>query len=149
MGSKFEHVFAPIKIRGVDFKNRITLAPPSPNVNNQDGTVSRDFVDWMRPLARAAPQFFTWCNASIDITECHDEGLSVGHEHRQVHPALSWYAEMAAQYNCHASLEINHNGKDTAFETVGHPPYSASAIITSSEMMRAKRWGVRRFPPLK
>jgi 2,4-dienoyl-CoA reductase-like NADH-dependent reductase (Old Yellow Enzyme family) len=32
-----------------------------------------------------------------------------------------------------------HNGKDTAFETVGHAPYSASAIITTSEISRARR----------
>jgi 2,4-dienoyl-CoA reductase-like NADH-dependent reductase (Old Yellow Enzyme family) len=35
MSSKFEHVFSPIRIRGIDFKNRVTLAPPSPNVASQ------------------------------------------------------------------------------------------------------------------
>jgi 2,4-dienoyl-CoA reductase-like NADH-dependent reductase (Old Yellow Enzyme family) len=44
MGSKYSHVFAPIRIRGIDFKNRIMLAPPSPNLANDEGMVTNDFV---------------------------------------------------------------------------------------------------------
>lgn len=40
MRSKFTHVFSPIKIRGIDFKNRIILAPPSPNLASTDGLVT-------------------------------------------------------------------------------------------------------------
>jgi len=32
MGSQYEHVFNPIRIRDVDFKNRLEMAPPSPNL---------------------------------------------------------------------------------------------------------------------
>jgi 2,4-dienoyl-CoA reductase-like NADH-dependent reductase (Old Yellow Enzyme family)/thioredoxin reductase len=149
MRSKYEHVFSPIKIRGIDFKNRVILAPPSPNVANQDGTMSRDFVDWMRPLARGGTAILYVGNASIDITECHDEDCQLDLSSDKCILPLSWYAEMAAQYNCHASLEINHNGKDTAFETVGHAPYSASAIITSSEISRAKRFGRDPIPAIE
>jgi len=149
MGSRYEHVFAPIKIRGIDFKNRITLAPPSPNTNNQDGTVSRDFVDWMRPFARGGAAILYVGNASIDITESKDEDCQLDLSTDKCILPLSWYAEMAASYNCHASLEINHNGKDTAFETVGHPPYSASSIITATEMTRAKRLGRDPIPSIE
>ena len=141
MASKYEHVFQPIKIRGIDFKNRVTLAPPSPNVARADGTMTRDFVDWMRPFARGGTSILYVGNATVDKLECHDEETQIDLGTDRCILPLSWYAEMAAQYNCHASFEINHNGKDTAFETVGHAPYSASAIITSSEISRAKRLG--------
>ncbi len=141
MGSKYKHVFEPITIRSIDFKNRVTLAPPSPNVANQDGTMTRDFVDWMRPLARGGAATLYVGNATVDKLECHDEETQIDLGTDKCILPLSWYAEMAAQYNCHASFEVNHNGKDTAFETVGHAPYSASAIITSSEITRAKRLG--------
>ncbi|SHI12418.1 2,4-dienoyl-CoA reductase [Sporobacter termitidis DSM 10068] len=149
MGSKYEHVFAPIKIRGIDFKNRVTLAPPSPNVANQDGTMSRDFVDWMRPLARGGTSILYVGNATVDKNECHDEETQIDLGTDRCVLPLSWYAEMAAQYNCHASFEVNHNGKDTAFETVGHAPYSASSIITSSEISRAKRLGRAPIPSIE
>ncbi|MDR0838734.1 MAG: NADH:flavin oxidoreductase, partial [Oscillospiraceae bacterium] len=141
MGSNYEHVFKPIRIRGIDFKNRITLAPPSPDLASPDGLVTHEFVDWMRMFARGGATTLYVGNSSIDISECKDEEcqLDLANPHSVL--PLSWYAEMASYYNCHASLEINHNGKDTAYETVGHAPYSASAIITSSELSRAKRLG--------
>ncbi len=37
MASNYTHLFSPIKIRGVDFKNRIIHAPPSPNLASPDG----------------------------------------------------------------------------------------------------------------
>ena len=52
MGSRYEHVFAPIRIRGVDFKNRLELAPPSPNLASRDGRVTTEFVDFFRVFAR-------------------------------------------------------------------------------------------------
>jgi 2,4-dienoyl-CoA reductase-like NADH-dependent reductase (Old Yellow Enzyme family)/NADPH-dependent 2,4-dienoyl-CoA reductase/sulfur reductase-like enzyme len=149
MGSKYEHVFEPIKIRGIDFKNRITLAPPSPNVASQDGTMTRDFVDWMRPFAAGGTSILYVGNATVDKLECHDEETQIDLGTDKAVLTLSWYAEMAAQYNCHASFEVNHNGKDTAFETVGHAPYSASSIITSSEITRAKRLGRAPIPSIE
>ncbi len=149
MGSVYKHVFESIRIRGIDFKNRITLAPPSPNVAGQDGYVTRDFVDWMRPFARGGVCTLYVGNASIDITECHDEDCQLDLSSDKCILPLSWYVEMAAQYNCHASLEINHNGKDTAFETVGHAPYSASPIITVSERTRAKKYGRAPIPAIE
>jgi 2,4-dienoyl-CoA reductase-like NADH-dependent reductase (Old Yellow Enzyme family)/thioredoxin reductase len=80
-------------------------------------------------------------NSSIDISECKDEECQLDLANPRSILPLSWYAEMAASFNCHASLEINHNGKDTAFETVGHAPFSASPIITTSEISRAQRLG--------
>ena len=149
MQSRYEHVFNPIKIRGIDFKNRITLAPPSPNVASQDGTMTRDFIDWMRPLARGGTSILYVGNATVDKLECHDEETQIDLGTDRCVLPLSWYAEMAAQHNCHASFEINHNGKDTAFETVGHAPYSASSIITTSEISRAKRFGRDPIPSIE
>ena len=52
MGSKYEHVFEPIRIRGVDFKNRLEMAPPSPNLADREGRVTPEFVDFFRPIAK-------------------------------------------------------------------------------------------------
>ncbi|MDR1298707.1 MAG: hypothetical protein LBJ84_00450, partial [Oscillospiraceae bacterium] len=73
MGSNYKHVFSPIRIRGIDFKNRITLAPPSPNLASPDGLVTNEFLDWMRMFARGGATVLYVGNSSIDITECKDE----------------------------------------------------------------------------
>ncbi|MDR2356259.1 MAG: NAD(P)/FAD-dependent oxidoreductase [Clostridiales Family XIII bacterium] len=149
MGSKYKHLFSPIRIRGIDFKNRITLAPPSPNHASPDGLVTHEFVDWFRMFARGGTSVLYVGNSSIDIRECKDEECQLDLSSDRAVLPLSWYAEMAAAYDCHASLEINHNGKDTAFETVGHAPYSASSIITSSERTRAARLGRDPIPSIE
>ena len=141
MASLYKHVFSPIRIRGIDFKNRIVLAPPSPNRGDPNGLFTHELVDFMRTFARGGVTTLYLGNASIDINECKDEECQLNLADPATPLGLSWYAEMAAAFNCHASLEINHNGKDTAFEAVGHAPYSASAIITTSEISRARRLG--------
>ena len=141
MGSDYRHVFSPITIRGIDFKNRIVLAPPSPSLATQSGVVTHEFVNWFRQFARGGAAILYVGNASIDRSECKDEACQLELGTDECILPLSWYAEMGNSFNCHASLEINHNGKDTAFETIGHAPYSASSIVTASELTRAKRLG--------
>ncbi len=141
MGSKYSHVFQPIRIRGIDFKNRVTLAPPSPNLASEDGLVTHDFVEWFRMFARGGVCTLYVGNCSIDITECKDEAFQLDmNTDRGILP-LTWYADMCKQYGCHASLEINHNGENTAFETVGHAPFSASPRISDNERLRAQQNG--------
>ncbi|MGI6217163.1 MAG: hypothetical protein ACOYIK_06075, partial [Coriobacteriales bacterium] len=64
MGSKYEHVFEPIRIRGIDFKNRITLAPPSANHTNTNNMITHEFVDWFRQFARGGAAILYSGNAS-------------------------------------------------------------------------------------
>ena len=141
MGSRYSHVFQPIRIRGIDFKNRITLAPPSPNLASDDGLVTKDFVNWFRMFARGGVCTLYTGNCSIDITECKDEAFQLDlSKDRGILP-MTWYADMAKEYGCHASFEINHNGENTAFETVGHAPFSSSPRISDNERARAARFG--------
>lgn len=141
MNSKYSHVFQPIRIRGIDFKNRITLAPPSPNLASDDGLVTKDFVNWFRMFARGGVCTLYTGNCSIDITECKDEAFQLDMSQERGVLPMTWYADMAKEYGCHASFEINHNGENTAFETVGHAPFSSSPRISDNERKRAAKNG--------
>ena len=54
---------------------------------------------------------------------------------------------MAQEFDCHASLEVNHNGKDTTFEAVGHVPFSPAPSPATARKC-APRWkaGSRTYP---
>jgi len=147
--SNYKKIFTPTVIRGVDFKNRIILAPPSPNLASPDGLVTHQFVDWFRMFARGGASILYVGNSSIDITECKDEEcqLDLSTDHSVL--PMSWYTEMAKEFDCHASLEVNHNGKDTTFEAVGHVPFSSSPIPGDSEKMRAAREGREPYIPIE
>ena len=149
MDTKYRYIFEPITIRGIDFKNRIKLAPPSPNHADTQGFVTYPFVDWFRQFARGGASVLYVGNSAIDITETRDE-------HRQLDLGsdtcilpLSWYAEMASAYGCHASLEVNHNGKDSSIEEIGKPAIAPSPIIPWSEKTRAKALGREPVVPIE
>jgi len=137
MSSNYPNIFQSIRIRGVDFKNRIEMAPPSPNRADRDGRVSQEFVDWFRPLAQGGTGVIHVGNSVIDSEESSDEErqLDVGSDGCIL--PLSQFVEMCESYGCHASLEINHCGKDSDPEKIGRPAISASSIITTAEIMRA------------
>ena len=138
MGSDYSHVFAPIRIRGIDFKNRITLAPTTPVMSTADGIVTRDLVNWFRMFARGGVCTLYLGNCSIDLRENQDQGfqLDLGTD-RNILP-MTWYADMCKEYGCHASFEINHGGEGVSFETFNRPSWSSSSYISDDEIIRAR-----------
>jgi 2,4-dienoyl-CoA reductase-like NADH-dependent reductase (Old Yellow Enzyme family)/thioredoxin reductase len=88
-------------------------------------------------------------NCSIDITECKDEAYQLNLIcDRSVLPLTS-YADMCKEYGCHASLEINHNGENSAPEDVGNKRFSSSSFVSATELARAKRLGRDPIPSIE
>ena len=142
MACKYPHVFDPFEIRGVLFKNHLEQAPPGCFFSGDDrGFVTDDFVSYFRQYARGGVAVCNVGNCSIDITESSDEARQLQLSDPECVMPLRKFAEMCAVYGAHGSLELTHNGKDTAFENVGHAPYSASSFITKAEERRAKMLG--------
>ncbi len=70
MPTRYPHVFSPIRIRGVDFKNRIELAPPSLNLCSPDHLVTDAFVELNRSIAYGGAAILTVGNVMVDIDDC-------------------------------------------------------------------------------
>ena len=129
-------------------KNRIIMAPPSPNVASHEGLVTRDFVDWMRPFARGGAAVIYVGNASIDRTECFDEDYQLDLREDKAScrfPGMpKWPPNTAA----------THPWKSTTTARIpllklSGAPISASPIITASEISRAKRLGRAPIPAIE
>jgi 2,4-dienoyl-CoA reductase-like NADH-dependent reductase (Old Yellow Enzyme family)/thioredoxin reductase len=149
MGSKYAHVFGPIRIRGVDFKNRLEMAPPSPNLADREGRVTPEFVDFFRPIAKGGAAVIHVGNSVVDIKEACDEERQLDLGSDGCILPLTRFVEMCAAYGALASLEINHNGKDSDFDKTGKAAFSASSIIASSEIWRAKLHGREPIPTIE
>jgi 2,4-dienoyl-CoA reductase-like NADH-dependent reductase (Old Yellow Enzyme family)/thioredoxin reductase len=149
MGSRYEHVFAPLRIRGVDFKNRLELAPPSPNLASRDGRVTTEFVDFFRGFARGGAAVLTVGNSVVDIREASDEERQLDLGSDDCILSLTLFAEMCQGFGAQASLEINHNGKDSDPGKTGRAAYSASAVMPSHELWRAKLQGREMLPAIE
>lgn len=141
MSSGYSHVFSPIRIRGIEFKNRIELAPPSPNLASEDGEITPEYLDWMRMFARGGTSILYIGNCCVDFQESRGEAYQLDLSSDKCIRNLARYADMAKQYDCHGSLELNHIGENAEFEVIGHAPYSASSFISASEITCARRHG--------
>ncbi|MDR0311436.1 MAG: FAD-dependent oxidoreductase [Acidobacteriota bacterium] len=149
MESRYKHVFEPLKIRNVVFKNRLEMAPPSPNLASRDGRVTPEFVDFFRPIARGGVAVIHVGNSVVDIREACDEERQLDLGGDGCILPLTRFVEMCHGYGALASLEINHNGKDSQFEKTGRAAYSASSFITASELQRARQTGRDPVPTIE
>ncbi len=149
MGSKYSHVFEPIRIRGVDFKNRLELAPPSPNLADREGRVTPEFVEFFRSFARGGTAVLHVGNSVVDIKEACDEERQLDLGSDACILPLTRFVEMCQGYGALASLEINHNGKDSDIDKTGKPAISASSFIPSSEIWRAQMHGRKPMPTVE
>ncbi|MCL1835648.1 MAG: NAD(P)/FAD-dependent oxidoreductase [Oscillospiraceae bacterium] len=144
MNSRYKHVFTPIRIRGVDFKNRIFMAPHTPTLSTLDGYVTPELVDWARMFARGGVCTLNMGNSSINCAESHDQGFQLDLGKDDGIYGLSQLADVCKQYGCHATAEINHAGEGTLMTgTVG---FSSSSFISDDELARAKRLGREPIP---
>ena len=141
MGSKYSHVFSPIRIRGVDFKNRIELAPPSLNLCSPDHLVTDAFVDLNRSIAHGGAAIISVGNVMVDIEDCMNEELQLDMSSDDCILPMSKFALMCEGFGAHASLEINHGGKDSQFSRTGKPAYAPSSYYSSWELQSAKQMG--------
>ncbi len=141
MASEYKHVFEPITIRGVYYKNRVELAPPGcGGGGDANGIPTKAFVEYFRPFAKNGVGIITVGNCSIDRSECFDEDGQLDMSKDAVVGPLSRFADMCSKYGAVAQLEINHNGATQGNHTTatpGQPHYSASEIITEAERVRA------------
>ncbi|NLD38928.1 MAG: FAD-dependent oxidoreductase [Desulfatiglans sp.] len=149
MGSKYSHVFAPIRIRGIDFKNRIMLAPPSPNLANDEGMVTNDFVDMFRSFSRGGVAVINVGNSMIDYKEARDEERQLDLSSDDCILPLTRYVEACLDFGAQPNLEVNHNGKDSDPDRTGKPAYSASSFIPPIEKWRAKMAGREPRPTIE
>jgi 2,4-dienoyl-CoA reductase-like NADH-dependent reductase (Old Yellow Enzyme family)/thioredoxin reductase len=149
MGSRYEHVFAPLQIRGVDFKNRLELAPPSPNLADREGKVTTEFVDFFRAFARGGVAVIHVGNSVVDKREACDEERQLDLGSDDCILPLTRFAEMCHGFGALASLEINHNGKDSHYDKTGHPAYSCSSFISTMERFRAGLAGREPIPTIE
>ena len=146
MSTKYPHVFDPISIRGVYFKNRVEFAPPGCGGGGDDrGFATPEFVEFFRPYAEGGAAIISVGNCTIDINECNDEGPhQIELKYDECIAPMSEFAKMCKLNGTHGSLEVNHCGatQGNIFGSkAGDNGFAPSAIVTSAEIVRAKAQG--------
>lgn len=148
--TKYPHVFQPIEVRGVLFKNRIEQAPPGAlNGADEDGFCTDKLVRSFRQYARGGIAICTVGNCSIDHYECCDEPQQLVLSDPACVLKLKPFARMCESFGCHGSLEITHSGMFCLSSMSGHPAYSCSSFVNVAERNKAKSLGRDPVPTIE
>jgi len=151
MSTKYSHVFEPLEIRGVYYKNRIEFAPPGCGGGGDErGFVTPRFVEYFKRFAKGGAAIVSVGNCSIDITECNDEGpTQIDLRFDECIPPLSTFAMMCELYGAHGQLEVNHCGAtqgNIEDSIAGECGWAPSPVITAAERVRAREQGRAPLP---
>ena len=133
--------FSPITIRGIEFKNRLVMTPSSPGLADINGLMTRECVDFFRPIARGGVSVITIGNALVDYDMGHDEERQLRLDTDEMILPLSKFTDMCRQFGCEPSIELNHTGNDANCEKIGRAPRAASPGYSDFELARAAAEG--------
>jgi 2,4-dienoyl-CoA reductase-like NADH-dependent reductase (Old Yellow Enzyme family)/thioredoxin reductase len=111
--------------------------------------VTTEFVDFFRSFARGGVAVLHVGNSVVDIKEASDEERQLDLGTDDCILPLTRFVEMCHGFGALASLEINHNGKDSDPGKTGRAAYSPSSIVPSHELWRAKQQGREILPTIE
>jgi len=136
------HVFSPISIKGVEFKNRIEVAPQATMLATPQGLATPELIDYYRPYARGGFAIVTVGDSAIDFDYAAGHELSLNLGSDLVIPGLSDVAESISRYGARASIEISHAGRNAKQSLLkGRGPIGPSPIPNRLEQILAAREG--------
>ncbi len=108
--SVHSHLFSPIRIKGLELKNRISMAPLYLGYANADGTVSSLMLDHYREMAASGVSLVVG-----EYTAVHETGLgspfSLRTDDNRFLPGLTQLAQTIQSEGALAFLQINHVGR--------------------------------------
>jgi 2,4-dienoyl-CoA reductase-like NADH-dependent reductase (Old Yellow Enzyme family)/thioredoxin reductase len=137
MGSNYINVFTPITIRGVEFKNRIEMAPTSPKFTTKEGYVTQEHIDYFRAVARGGAAIVTMGNCSVDIRNARDEPRHMGLDDNDYISGLGRMIDMCDRHGIICSAEINHAGLDSLYDFTHVPAIGPSPMMMEKELQLA------------
>jgi 2,4-dienoyl-CoA reductase-like NADH-dependent reductase (Old Yellow Enzyme family)/thioredoxin reductase len=135
MGGHYKHVFSPITIKGIDFKNRIEAPPTLPFMATPDGMATQDLVEYHRAFARGGAGIVTVGDSAVNFAygKNHEAQLNLGTD--EVITGLHKVWEGITRYGAMASIELNHGGHHTFLK--GRHPYGVSPLASGVEEYNA------------
>ncbi|MGI9952767.1 FAD-dependent oxidoreductase [Moorellaceae bacterium AZ2] len=147
MSTRFKHVFTPLRIRHITFKNRIEVAPAVVCLASENGMVTEAMIAYHQQLARSGAAVVTIGDSVIDFYEGkeHEAQLNLGDD--RVLPGLYRLVEAIERHGAVASIEINHGGRFCPPGLLeGRKPMGPSPIPSRAELMFAGIEGRRAVP---
>jgi 2,4-dienoyl-CoA reductase-like NADH-dependent reductase (Old Yellow Enzyme family)/NADPH-dependent 2,4-dienoyl-CoA reductase/sulfur reductase-like enzyme len=109
--SKYKHVFSPLTIKGVEFKNRIEVAPMVPCMATPEGWVTKEVIEFYRPFAKGGAAIVTVGDSAVNWEHAMDHEGQINLGDDNVKMGLDDLADEVQRYGSLISIELNHGGR--------------------------------------
>ena len=124
---QFSHLFQPIKLRAMELKNRLVMAPMVTNYAAEDGAVTQRLIDYL--VARA------WGGVGLIETEAayvRPDGRGFSHQlgiHRdELIPGLQELTRLVHEGKAKVAVQLFHAGRQTGASITGTQPVAPSPL---------------------
>lgn len=109
--NKYKNIFKPITIKGVEFKNRIEVAPMVPCMATPEGWVTKELIDFYKPFAKGGAGIVTIGDSAVnwDYAMDHEAQINLGDDNVKL--GLDHIADEIHKYGSVLSIELNHGGR--------------------------------------
>lgn len=141
MSSQYKHVFTPITIKGLTYKNRLEVSPHVPGFGAMDGTITPDLAAYWINYARGGAALLNMGNTAVDMAEAKDETLQLDLSKDETIVGLSALREKCKRYGSILSVEINHAGRGLGKYYPENSPIGPSNVPLEEEVKRFRAWG--------
>lgn len=124
----FEHVLAPIDIKGMEVRNRFVVPAMGSNLGNPDGTISERSIEYYRARARGGFGLIIVEGVALDHLgkAVPHEGYVIGERYQ---PGLRRLAKAIHDEGAKCLLQIHHAGRQTNLAlTGGDQPVAPSRV---------------------
>lgn len=129
MKNKYAHIFEPLTVRAMTFKNRICMMPMGTNYGEQNGEMSFLHIDYYRQRAKGGTGLLIVENANVDFPQGSNGTTQLRIDHDNYLPRLYKFCEDMHRYGAKLSIQINHAGASAMSSRIGGlQPVSSSNI---------------------
>lgn len=108
---KYKHVFESIIIKGVEFKNRIEVAPMVPCMATPEGWITKELIEFYKSFARGSAAIVTVGDSAVNWEHAMDHEGQINLGNDNVKMGLDNLADEVQKFGSLISIELNHGGR--------------------------------------
>ena len=120
-------LFSPLRIAGLDLKNRIVRSASAERAASADGLITADYFDIYNDLSQGGAGLLITGHAFVDVTGMNNPFMTGIHDNGVV-PGLKKVTDRVHANDTKILLQISHSGRQTNYTIDGQPPTAPSVI---------------------
>ncbi|MFB0919365.1 MAG: FAD-dependent oxidoreductase [Oscillospiraceae bacterium] len=128
MKNSFNHLFSPLKIRGLTIPNRVVMMPMGSDFAGNDGEISDEHIKYYELRARGGTGLILVENVCVKYPEGSNGTTQLRIDKDSYIPRLYSLTEACHRHGAAVGVQINHAGASAMSARIGMQPVSASKL---------------------